>query len=222
MTPKLHERLEMLENPESRVPCVILIDTSSSMHGNPIREVNLGIRKFAEEIQADELTALRADIAIIAFNHEHQVAVNFGEMMDAEQTTLVASGGTKMCQPLHDALDMIEHRKNVYRENGVHYYRPIIMLLTDGQPNDQTNDLKEIATRIKQSEDERKLTFFPIGTENADMKCLSMLSNLEPRKLRGTNFAALFQWLSSSITKISHSQMGENVSLPPTTGWDVY
>ena len=219
---RLQDRLDMIENPESRIPCVIVIDTSGSMMGEPIDEVNTGIRRFTEEIAADELTAMRADVAIIAFNHQYQVVVNFGEMPDMAETHLSAYGGTTMCPPLTAALDMIEARKGLYRESGVPYYRPIALLITDGYPNDRDADLKALATRIKTAEKERKLTFFGVGTEQADMDKLGMLSSLEPQTLRGTNFVALFQWLSTSISRISHSQIGERVDLPAPTGWTTY
>ena len=219
---RLHERLQMIENPESRIPCVIVIDTSGSMTGHPIDEVNAGVRRFAEEISTDELTALRADVAIIAFNQEHRVLVNFGETLDTEESLLMASGGTLMAPPIATALDMIERRKKAYQENGIPYYRPIVLLITDGYPNDRQQELASVAKRIKEGEKDRKLTFWPVGTEQANMECLSELSTMEPRTLRGTNFVQLFQWLSSSISRISHSQMGDEVRLPSTDPWAKY
>ena len=217
----LSERLEMYENPENRIPCVIVIDTSSSMLGQPIREVNAGIRRFFEEINSDELTALRADIAIIAFNHGHSVVVNFGADLDPDETELQANGGTVMSEPLTTALDMIERRKETYRENGVAYYRPIVILITDGYPNDRTV-LDTVAQRIRSEEAGNKIMFFPIGTEDADMDTLASLSVRRPKTLQGTKFTELFQWLSNSISRISQSQMGEKVLLPPTDDWAIY
>ena len=219
---KLQDRIDMIENPESRVPCVILIDTSGSMMGEPIREVNSGIKRFIEEIREDELTALRADVAIIAFNDRHQTIQNFGEMLEAETTILTAGGGTKMAPPLKDALQMMERRKQLYRDNGVPYYRPILVLITDGYPTDPKRELEDVADEVKQAQRDSKLTFFPIGTEQADMARLQSMSIFEPKTLRGTNFVELFQWLSNSITKISHSQPGDKVGLPATDGWSLY
>ena len=36
------------DNPEPRCPCVLLLDTSGSMAGQPIRELNDGIQAFKQ------------------------------------------------------------------------------------------------------------------------------------------------------------------------------
>ena len=219
----LQSRIDLIENPESRLACVILIDTSASMNGDPIKQVSTGLRRFAEDINADELTAARADVAIIAFNHEHLVIQHFGQTLDAENMALHASGGTKMTAPLDTALEMLEQRKRSYVDNGIPYYRPIMMMITDGKPEHDTSAaLNAVSNKIRTAEDTKKLTFFGVGTDSADMETLSMFSNLPPKTLRDTDFVSLFQWLSNSITAISHSQMGEEVNLPPTTGWSRY
>ena len=40
------ENAEFVENPEPRCPCVLLLDTSSSMKGQPIKELNDGLAFF--------------------------------------------------------------------------------------------------------------------------------------------------------------------------------
>ena len=223
MTSTLRDQLDLIENPESRIACIIVIDVSGSMSGQPIEEVNSGLINFGQYIEQEELTALRADISIIAFNHEHQVVREFGQHVDFSKSQLKASGGTRMAPPIDAALDMIDARKQQYRNAGIPYYRPIIMLITDGRPeHDTTNQMDAVAKRIKEAERNKNVTFFPIGTESADMEELAKLSNLPPKTLKGTNFIELFQWLSNSISAISQSQMGDEVELPSTEGWSKY
>lgn len=40
---------EFAENPESRCPVVLLLDTSYSMNGDPIRELNEGLKIFKDD-----------------------------------------------------------------------------------------------------------------------------------------------------------------------------
>ena len=42
----LADLVEFTDNPEPRCACVLLLDTSGSMHGSPIRALNEGIRAF--------------------------------------------------------------------------------------------------------------------------------------------------------------------------------
>lgn len=37
-------------NPEPRCPCVLLLDTSGSMNGSPISELNKGLQVFKDEL----------------------------------------------------------------------------------------------------------------------------------------------------------------------------
>lgn len=58
---------EFAENPEPRCPVVLVLDTSGSMQGAPITELNEGMRAFAAAIQADRLASLRVEVAVLAF-----------------------------------------------------------------------------------------------------------------------------------------------------------
>ena len=215
--------LDLIENPESRLACVVVVDTSNSMAGDPIREVNVGLRRLNGEIAKDELTLSRAEICIIAYNSQWSVVQRFGDELDYESSELMASGGTKMAAPIQGALDIIEERKAQYRDHGIPYYRPILMVLTDGHPeHDSPGEIEQAATRIKGLQSGNHLTFFAIGTAGADMDLLNSLSNTPARKLEGTKFTELFQWLSNSITAISQSTMGERVQLPSTSAWSEY
>jgi hypothetical protein len=54
-------------NPDPRIACVLLLDTSGSMFGSPIEELNKGFGLFCQEIKDAELAAKRAEIAVITF-----------------------------------------------------------------------------------------------------------------------------------------------------------
>ena len=223
MTSHLENLVEFIDNPESRVACVVMLDVSRSMTGTPIAEMNAGIQRFKDELEKDELTALRADVAVIAFNRKQKVVQNFGNIADFNPPALAASGGARIAPAVNSELDLIEERKAQYRAAGVSYYRPIAMLVTDGRPkHDEPDELAQTAARIKENEAGKHLTFFAVGTETADLGALSKLSNLQPKMLGGVQFRALFEWLSNSITAISQSQMGQEVALPATGGWERY
>ena len=61
------DQAEFADNPEPRCPVVLVLDTSGSMHGTPIVELNEGLRAFAEAIRNDRLAALRVEVAVISF-----------------------------------------------------------------------------------------------------------------------------------------------------------
>jgi uncharacterized protein YegL len=55
------------DNPENRCPVVLVLDTSGSMAGQRIQELNAGLQTLQTELAADALAAKRVEIAIVTF-----------------------------------------------------------------------------------------------------------------------------------------------------------
>src|SRR5437763_906377 len=56
---------DFAENPEPRVPCVLVLDTSGSMQGTPIDELNGGLSTYKSELMADNTASKRVEVAIL-------------------------------------------------------------------------------------------------------------------------------------------------------------
>jgi uncharacterized protein YegL len=123
-----------------------------------------------------------------------------------------------MGEAIDIALEHLQERKQIYRENGVSYYRPWIFLITDGEP---TDEWQNAARRIQQAEDSKKVAFFTVGVQQANMNILGHISGTsrQPIHLKGLNFKQMFIWLSTSLSGVSHSIPGEVITLPAPTGW---
>ncbi|MEO7335933.1 MAG: hypothetical protein ABIV63_05045, partial [Caldimonas sp.] len=87
--------------------------------------------------------------------------------------------------------------------------------ITDGAPTDEWH---EAAAMVRQGEASRGFSFFAVGVEGADMHILAQIAVRTPLKLSGLRFRDLFLWLSSSLTAVSRSGLGQDVPLPPP-GW---
>ncbi len=208
--------LEFADNPEPRCPCVLLLDTSKSMSGEPIQALNEGLRTFREELLKDTLARQRVEVAIVTFGGSVQVVQNFVTVDSFDPPVLQASGQTPMGSAVLQALDLIDARKLQYRANGIVYYRPWVFMITDGAPKGESLEVtRQAVQRIKTAEAEKKVAFFSVGVEGANMKLLSKLSTRQPMKLRGLKFVEMFVWLSKSAERVAHSREGEQVALPP-------
>jgi uncharacterized protein YegL len=200
---------DFAENPEPRCPCVLLLDTSMSMQGQPIQELNEGLIAYKDELAADSLAAKRVEVAIVTFGPVRTVQ----DFTTAEQffpPTLAPTGDTPMGAAVTQAIDMVATRKATYRSNGIAFYRPWIFLITDGAPTDHWQDA---AAKVKEGESSKAFSFFTVGVEGANLEVLGQLATREPLKLKGLRFRDLFQWLSNSQKSVSRSTPGEAVPL---------
>ena len=61
------------------------------------------------------------------------------------------------------ALDMVEQRKNRYKEAGIAYYRPWVMMITDGDPlGELFLFVDDAARRVKKEVNTDKIVFFTV------------------------------------------------------------
>jgi len=214
---------DLVENPTARVPVCLCLDVSSSMDGAPIDELNEGVKIFFDAIKDDEIAMFSAEIAIVTFGSDVQCVRDFGTIEGDEAPHLRAYGNTLMGEAVNMALDMLERRKDEYKENGVNYYQPWLVVMTDGQPNGSQAELERAIERTVSMINGKKLTIFPIGIgEDADMDLLARFSpKRTPLRLKGLNFREFFTWLSRSVSATSQSTPGESIKLDTDgiAGW---
>lgn len=210
---------ELVSNPEPRCACLLLLDTSSSMQGKAISELNDGLRTFKQELMSDGMATQRVEVGVVTFG-PIQVLSEFQTADAFLPPELIANGNTPMGAAIEQGLDMLEARKQTYKQAGISYYRPWVFLITDGGP---TDDWRRAAERVRAGDNsERKqFSFFAVGVDGADMSTLSQICspNRPPLKLKGLSFRELFSWLSSSLGGVARSQPGEGVSLQVPSGW---
>jgi uncharacterized protein YegL len=217
----LEDSVEFAENPEPRCPCVLLLDISGSMQGAPLAALNEGLSAFRNDIVQDQLASRRVEVAVVTFNNEVQVAAEFVTADQFEAPVLTASGQTFMGTAINKALDLLQARKAQYRANGIAYYRPWVFLITDGEPQgEMPEQIERAAQRIREDEAAKRVAFFAVGVEGANMAALAAISppSRPPLKLIGLNFREMFVWLSASMQRVSQSQVADQVALAPP-GW---
>lgn len=208
---------DLVNNPTARVPVCLCLDVSGSMEGEPVNELNRGVQLFYDAIKEDEVAMYSAEICIVTFGGSRAVCLeDFGSLeMQPNPPLLKADGMTPMGEAVNMALDLLDRRKKEYKDKGVDYYQPWLVLMTDGSPNGDSKELTRAIQRTKELVVSKKLTVFPIGIGSvADMEVLSQFSpERTPVRLQGVKFREFFSWLSKSVSKTSQSMPGEKIDL---------
>lgn len=209
---------DLIENPSPRCACLLVLDTSSSMSGEPINELNEGIRVFINELQKDEVAAFSVELGIIEFGAHVREVLPFTTVAGLDGIpSLKASGATPMGGAVELALQKLEQRKETYKRTGVAYYQPWMVLISDGAPNDSWTQAAGHARALASA---RKLVSLPIGVAGADLAVLGQFSNKPAVPLSGLKFNEFFVWLSASMSQVSASNSTTSgVALPAMDSW---
>lgn len=211
---------ELANNPTKRVPVCLCLDTSSSMSGQPISELNEGVRLFYEAVNDDLQAKQSADVCIVTFGDcGVYVAQEFQSIRDEQAPRFNSGGCTPMGGAVNVALDRLEERKKEYKDKGVPYFQPWLVIMTDGVPTDSITSASQRSTDMVNN---KKLYVMPIIINGGDAQeqVLEQFSpQNRPLKLKGLNFKEFFKWLSASMVKTSHSRPGEKIKLPSTDAW---
>jgi uncharacterized protein YegL len=217
-----HSKIILANNPEPRCPCVLVLDTSGSMGGEPIRQLNEGVQCLVDELSRDGLASKRVELAIINFGSSVNLACDFTPPTAMHPPVFDADGPTPMGDAVLHACAVIESRKEEYRQAGIQYYRPWIFLITDGEPTDfNSKEWAEAVSQVRDGEAAKRLLFFGVAVEGANQKTLDALCppSRPSVRLRGLHFSEMFRWLSSSLKSVSNSTPGAQLQLPSTNGW---
>ena len=112
-----------------------------------------------------------------------------------------------------------ESAKRNLKANGISYTRPWMIILSDGEPTSNHSAWAQATSNCKSAEDQNKIQIFTIAVEGANSAKLDEISNRPSASLSGMKFKELFLWLSASLSAVTRSRPGEDISLPDADPW---
>ena len=220
--------MEQPRNKDQKCPVVLLLDTSGSMNGQPIDELNKAIIKLKDDILEDALLANRLEVGIVAFDDDARVERGIDLITPETQLPTLSIGGvTNLVAGMEKAIELVEERKTFYKANGEQYYRPFIVLFTDGAPTNSAEEIEAIDLKIQTMSDNKKFVFLPFGVEGADMQLLAKLAaqtaderlqnKAKAYKMKDvTKFSEVFAFVSASISGAMQQTTGATVAQLPS------
>jgi len=124
--------MEFIAQPKRVLPLILLADTSSSM-SSCIGELNTAIRDMLGTLKGQESLKAEIHISFITFgNGGANLHTALTPVSNIEFNNFIEGGMTPLGGALRIAKDMIENREIIPSKS----YAPIILLLSDGGPND--------------------------------------------------------------------------------------
>ena len=225
-----------------RTPVCICIDVSASMReivdgvvfdtgriemhdGEVWKVVEGGVSRMQKTVEflkefkrvlLDNGSEESVDLCIVTFSDYAQVVMDFTPINAVEMPkSFNVSGGTDLGSGLQLALKELNDRKALYKSEGVEYYQPIMVVMSDGEANGNQELLNEMCLEIHKQEESKRLSTFPIVLDDKSARAsLDKISHRHALGLKSEEFSAFFQWLSQSIDSVSSSTPGETVKLP--------
>jgi Uncharacterized protein encoded in toxicity protection region of plasmid R478, contains von Willebrand factor (vWF) domain len=189
------------------LPVFILADTSGSMRGEKINELNLAIREMVAALNAADDIRGKFQLCIIAFGGEVKILQELADVNDITLTELTASGNTPMGQTFELVKDMIEDRSVVSSRA----YTPTIVLISDGIPTDCSEEMYrrknyfdwEPLKELHEGERSSKCQRLALGIgEDADIEMLKVfIDNPEIPVIKtkdASGISKFFRWVTMS------------------------
>ena len=134
-----------------RLPIYFLVDVSESMVGDPILQVQDGMRMIVQELRTDPYALETACISIITYDKEVKQILPLTELENLQLPDIVCpdSGPTHTGAALNVLCDCYDREVNMGTREQKGDWMPLLFLMTDGKPADLMV-YEEAIKRIKQ------------------------------------------------------------------------
>jgi len=155
------------------LPVVLLLDVSGSMCGDKIDNLNKAVEDMLDTFAQEEKMETEILVSVITFGNQVELHVPYTKASQVQWKSLLADGMTPMGTALKMAKAMIEDKETTPSRA----YRPTIVLVSDGQPNDiwekplddfisegRSSKCDRMAMAIRRDADETVLKRFIEGT----------------------------------------------------------
>lgn len=203
-----------------KLPVVLLLDVSSSMGGEKINTLYDSVVEMVDSFVAAQVKETIIDVAIITFGSRVELHTPYTSVVDLQRAGISqfrADGMTPMGTALKMAKDMIDD-KDTTPSN---IYRPAVVLVSDGQPNDSWE--KPLDNFIKDGRSAKCQRFAIAIGNDADQKVLEKFTGEKANILFAENAADVtdcFQKFTMSVSTRATSQNPNAVPTPSNTSFD--
>jgi uncharacterized protein YegL len=189
------------------LPVVLLLDTSGSMHENgKIAVLNSAVNEMLTSFKNLDATNASISVSIITFGGNAQICQELKPVSEIGEINMIASGMTPMGGAVRLAKEMIENKEIITSRT----YRPTVVLVSDGMPNDSWEDAIDLFKNDGRSAKCYRMAM-GIGVEEGttEHKVLENFISNEERVYSAedaSNIRKFFKYVTMSVTSRTRSQ----------------
>jgi len=183
-----------------KLPIYLLLDTSGSMHGEPIEAVRNGMQTLVSALRQDPHALESAYLSVITFAETAAQVVPLTELAQFQLPALAASGTTSMGAALTLLAERVQQEVANTTVDQKGDWKPIVFLMTDGAA---TDNLAAGIAAIKAAKIGALIAC--AAGPGADTTQLRQLTDSVVRldTTDSNTIRAFFKWVSASIATTS-------------------
>lgn len=201
-----------------RLPVYLLLDTSGSMHGEPIEAVKNGLQLLVSTLTQDPYALETAYLSVITFDEHARQLTPLTELTAFQQPVLDAGGPTALGEALLLLCECVDTEviKTTYETKGD--WKPLVFIMTDGVPTDDiTRGLEELKKH------KFGIVVACAAGQNVDTDTLKSITEcvVQLDTADSSTIKSFFKWVSASVSagSVKVESSGEEISkldeLPP-------
>jgi uncharacterized protein YegL len=201
-----------------RLPVYLLLDTSGSMHGEPIEAVKNGVQVLISTLRQDPYALETAYLSVITFANTPQQIIALTDLSSFQMKEISAGGGTSLGAGLKLLAECIDKEVAKSTPEIKGDWKPLVFIMTDGGP---TDNWQSGLTEFKK----RKIGIVVAcaAGAGADTNVLKQITEVVVSldTADSSTIKAFFKWVSASISTGSQKiesggkEVGGLNELPP-------
>lgn len=200
-----------------RLPVFVCVDVSESMVGNAITAMHDGMLMLLQALKKDPMVIEIGAMSVLSFGDKAKVEVPLSSVLDVRIPSLNLSSGTSLGNAFELLTSEINSQVTKTTREVRGDYRPIVFLVTDGQP---TDDWRSGYAKFKKCYPSVPVHAIGCG-DDVDF---SILKEITPntyvmRDMTAESFGKLFQCVTASVRSVTSSMMNGDGVKDDLTEW---
>lgn len=189
------------------LPVVLLLDTSGSMSENgKISTMNTAVNEMLEGFKSLDSTNAQISVAIVTFGGRAEKYSALTPASDMGSVAMSANGNTPLGAALTMAKKMIEDKEVITSRA----YRPVVVLVSDGMPNDSWQQpLEEFKSTGRTAKCYRMAMGIGVGENTENYNVLKRFIDEEERVFCASDakdIEKFFKYVTMSVATRTKSQ----------------